>query len=115
MKLILQMFFIILKSGDTFWFLWCFFSAGVFLLNMTLCLPDSQLFPSEVVKARLTIVNQLSEKLSISKGDSIYCVHLLIHFWWMIVCKSFYPSHCQLQYHTPSQTRTLLLVIIVLC
>ncbi|CAA0387214.1 unnamed protein product [Arabidopsis thaliana] len=44
----------------------------VFLLNMTLCLPDSQLFPSEVVKARLTIVNQLSEKLSISK-ESEHC------------------------------------------
>jgi hypothetical protein len=39
---------------------------------MTLCLPDSQLFPSEVVKARLTIVNQLSEKLSISK-ESEHC------------------------------------------
>ncbi|KAG7628968.1 MATH/TRAF domain [Arabidopsis thaliana x Arabidopsis arenosa] len=51
---------------------WAEVRVGVFLLNMTLCLPDSQLFPSEVVKARLTIVNQLSEKLSISK-ESEHC------------------------------------------
>ncbi|CAD5326177.1 unnamed protein product [Arabidopsis thaliana] len=41
-------------------------------LYLHLCLPDSQLFPSEVVKARLTIVNQLFEKLSISK-ESEHC------------------------------------------
>lgn len=49
-------------------------------LYVHLCVADSQPFPSEVVKVRLTIVNQQFEKLSLLKGDSIYSVHLLIHF-----------------------------------
>lgn len=53
-------------------------------LYLHMCVADSQSLPSEVVKVRLTIVNQLSEKLSILKGDSIYSVHLFIHFWLMI-------------------------------
>lgn len=49
-------------------------------LYVHLCVADSQSFPSEVVKVRLTIVNQQFEKLSILKADSIYSVHLLLHF-----------------------------------
>lgn len=38
-------------------------------LHLYMCINDCPPFPSAAIKVRLTIVNQLSEKLSILKGD----------------------------------------------
>lgn len=66
------------RSGDycslfsAFFFLWgrrLLAECDLVVLHLYMCITDCPPFPSEAVKVRLTIVNQLCEYRSILKGD----------------------------------------------